>query len=138
MTDRAFPACLSDAELNAVSALGLAHCGDAVFELLVRTDLCCRGGVRADDLHRRTVALVSAPAQSRRVERLLPLLSEQEAAWFRRGRNARLRGIPKNATPGEYARATGLEALFGALWLSGRHDRARELYILSAEDEHGI
>ena len=125
-------------DLGQISALGLAHCGDAVFELLVRTWLCRHGGVRADDLHRRTVAFVSAGAQSRRVGKLLPLLTEEELAWYKHGRNSHPHGIPKNASPTEYARATGLETLFGALWLTGQEARANELFVRSMEDDDGI
>ena len=69
---------MTRAEINQISALGLAHCGDAVFELLVRTWLCAHGGVKAKDLHRATVAYVSAPAQAERMERLMPHLTEEE------------------------------------------------------------
>lgn len=129
---------MAEGELRQMTALGIAHCGDAVFELLARSWLCAHGGIKADELHRRTVAFVSAGAQSQRVEKLLPLLDEWELAWYKRGRNTHLHGIPKNATPAEYARATGLECLFGALYLTGRHDRASELFLLTMEDSHGV
>lgn len=136
--DDLFAMHMTERELQQMTALGIAHCGDAVFELLVRSWLCTHGGVKADDLHRRTVAYVSAGAQSRRVEKLLPLLDEWETAWYKRGRNAHLHGIPKNATPAEYGRATGLECLFGALYLTGRTARANELFLLTMEEPHGI
>ena len=122
------------AEVNQISALGLAHCGDAVFELLVRTWLCTHGGGRVKTLHRQTVSYVSAPAQAARMERLLPLLTEEEAAQYRRGRNAHVHMIPKNATHREYAMATGLECLFGYLYLSGQTGRINELFQLTMED----
>ena len=125
-------------DVNQLTALELAHCGDAVFELLVRSWLCTHGGSNVKDLHRKTVSFVSAGAQSRRMERMLPLLTEQETAWFKRGRNANLHSVPKNATQGEYARATGLECLFGALFLTGQTDRANELFLLTMEDAHGL
>ena len=115
-------------QINQISALGLAHCGDAVFELLVRTRLCLDGGCTNHRLHRETVARVCASAQAAFAEKLLPLLTEEETAYYRRGRNAHPHGIPKNATPGEYSRATGVEALFGALYLLGRRERAAELF----------
>ena len=65
-------------EINQISALGLARCGDAVFELLVRTWLCAHGGVKVKQLHRETVRFVSAPAQAARMDRMLPLLTEEE------------------------------------------------------------
>ena len=133
-----FAVCMTEQELNQMTTLGLAHCGDAVFELLVRSHLCVSGGVKAGELHRKTVEFVSAGAQSRRMERLLPLLTPQELAWFKRGRNAHVNGIPKNATREEYARATGLECLFGALFLTGQAQRANELFVLTVEEPHAL
>ena len=130
---------LSEREIGEMSALALAHLGDAVFELLVRSRLCAQGGVRADALHRRTVSLVSASAQARRMEKLLPLLTERELAWYKRGRNAHAHhDAPKSASPSDYAMATGLECLFGVLFLTGESARANELFLLTAEDNHGI
>ena len=114
--------------VNQISALGLAHCGDAVFELLVRTWLCAHGGARVGDLHRATVAYVSAPAQAARMDRLLPLLTEEELAYYRRGKNAHVHAVPKSCTPAQYAKATGLEALFGALYLAGKTERLNQLF----------
>ncbi len=125
-------------EVNAVSALGLAHIGDAVFELLVRTELCGGGLAKNGNLHRETVARVCAPAQAAFVDRLLPMLTEEEAAVYRRGRNAHVHAIPKNATPAEYGKATGLEALFGALYLLGRQERIEALYAAAREEENAV
>ena len=75
------------------------------------------------------------PAQAARMDRMLPLLTEEEAAIYRRGRNAHVHGVPKGATPQQYAKATGLECLFGALYLSGRWDRVNELFCLTMEEE---
>ena len=129
---------MTQQELLAMSSLALAHIGDAVFELLVRTKLCVEGGTTNGRLHQQTVALVQAPAQARFAARIQPLLTPEEAAVYRRGRNAHPHGIPKHATPGEYARATGLEALFGALYLSGKIRRVlvvAPLSILGVWDE---
>lgn len=120
---------------NAVSALGLAHVGDGVYELLWRTWLCTHGTATAKDLHKNTVAHVSAPAQARVMERLLPLLTQEETAVYKRGRNAHVTAVPKNATGGEYARATGLEALFGYLYLTGQMDRINTLFAAAAEED---
>ena len=125
-------------EINQISALGLAHCGDAVFELLVRTWLCAHGGAKAKNLHRETVRYVSAPAQAERVERLLPLLTEEEQDFYRRGRNAHVHGVPKNATHEQYSRATGLECLFGSLYLLGRQERINELFLQTMEVDHAL
>ena len=125
-------------DINQISALGLAHCGDAVFELLVRTWLCTHGGGRVKTLHRQTVSYVSAPAQAERMDRMLPLLTEEEADLYRRGRNAHVHGIPKNATHEQYSKATGLECLFGSLYLLGRQARINELFLLTMEDDHAL
>ena len=125
-------------EINQISALGLAHCGDAVFELLVRTWLCAHGGVKVKQLHRETVRFVSAPAQAARMERMLPLLTEEEQELYRRGRNAHVHGVPKNATHEQYSKATGLECLFGSLYLLGRRERINELFTRTMEDDHAF
>ena len=123
-----FSLSMTTRDVNQISALGLAHCGDAVFELLVRSFLCTAGKEAIGNLHRATVERVCAPAQARRADRMLPLLSEQELTYYKRGRNAHVHQIPKNATREQYAKATGLEALFGALYLAGRTQRINELF----------
>ena len=125
-------------EINQISALGLAHCGDAVFELLVRSFLCSTGKATTRDLHRLTVSYVNAPAQAARVERMLPLLTEDELAFYRRGRNAHVHAVPKNATHEQYSKATGLECLFGALYLAGKRDRINELFLSTMEDTNAV
>ena len=125
-------------DINQISALGLAHCGDAVFELLVRTWLCTHGGAKVKNLHRETVRYVAAPAQAEQMDRMLPLLTEEEADLYRRGRNAHVHGIPKNATHEQYSKATGLECLFGSLYLLGRRERINELFILTMEESHAL
>ena len=119
---------LTPEEVNAISNLGLAHIGDGVYELLCRSYLCGRGEKTLERLHRETIRLVKAPSQAVFADRLLPYLTEEERAYYRRGKNAHLHGIPKGATREEYAKATGLEALFGALWLLGRKERLNELF----------
>ena len=115
-------------QVNAISNLGLAHIGDGVFELLCRSYLCAKGGKNVGDLHKATIAMVKAPAQAKLTEKLLPLLNEEELAFYRRGKNTHVHAVPKSATREEYAKATGLEALFGALYLMGRTDRLNELF----------
>ena len=124
---------MTEREVAAISNLGLAHIGDGVFELLCRSYLCSRGGKRVDDLHRATIAMVKAPAQAKLTEKLLPLLTEEELAFYRRGKNAHVHAVPKSATREEYAKATGLEALFGALYLMGQTDRLNELFHIAVE-----
>ena len=121
-------------EINAISNLGLAHIGDGVYELMCRSYLCCRGDKTVKNLHKDSVAMVKAPTQAKFAEKLLPYLTEQERDWFRRGKNAHSHAAPKSATPQEYARATGLETLFGALYLSGQTDRLNELFAIMVKE----
>lgn len=110
-----------------LSPLTLAFVGDAVFGLLVRERLADMDLAPAK-LHPTSVKLVKAGAQAKAAAALLPLLSEEEAGVYKRGRNAHTGNVPKNASLGEYHAATGLEALFGFLYLDGRTDRAGELF----------
>ena len=93
-------------DIGQISTLGLAHCGDAVFELLVRSWLCDSGKLTTKQLHRATVSYVCAPAQAARVDRMLPLLTPDELAQYKRGRNAHVTAIPKNATATDWTPPT--------------------------------
>ena len=119
---------LSHQEITAISNLGLAHMGDCVFEILCRGYLCAKGGRNVGNLHRDTIHMVKASSQAKFVEKLLPLLTEEELACYRRGKNAHVHAVPKSCTPAEYAKATGLEALFGALYLAGQTERLNQLF----------
>ncbi len=127
---------LTKGEIDAISNLGLAHMGDCVFEILCRGYLCARGGKNVGNLHRDTIHMVQATAQAKFVDKLLPLLTEEELAYYRRGKNAHVHAVPKSATPLEYAKATGLEALFGALYLAGETDRINDLFRTVMEEDH--
>lgn len=120
-------------QIDAISNLGLAHIGDAVYEVLCRAWLCAQGGQTVKRLHRESVELVKAPAQARFMDKLLPHLTEEEVAYYRRGKNAHSHAAPKSATPQEYAKATGLETLFGALYLAGKTERLNELFHIIME-----
>lgn len=111
------------------SPLGLAYIGDVVYEMLVREHMIAKANMPVNQLHRKTVAWVCASAQSQAVELLLPILTEEETAIYKRGRNANSH-VPKNGNVLEYHRATGLEALFGYLYLSGETTRIEELFTL--------
>ena len=124
---------LSKRDIDAISNLGLAHIGDGVYELMCRAYLCAKGDHTVKNLHRDSVALVKAPAQARFAEKLLPHLTEEEQAYYRRGKNAHSHAAPKSATPQEYAKATGLETLFGALYLAGKTARLNELFHIMIE-----
>lgn len=115
-------------QINAISNLGLAHIGDGVFELLCRSYLCAKGGKNVGNLHRDTINMVKATSQAKFIDKLLPHLTEEELAYYRRGKNSHVHAVPKSASPSEYAKATGLEALFGALYLSGQTARLNELF----------
>ena len=121
-------------EADSLSMLALAHVGAAVYELLIRSMLTSRGPAQMNTLHKCTVAYVRAEAQAKAAERIRPFLDEEEASVFRRGRNCRVHGIPAHANPGEYHAATGLEALFGWLYLQGMEERIQELFRLIAEE----
>lgn len=133
MTDY-FSIALPEDNIRAISSIGLAHIGDGVYELLVRTYLCAHGKATGKGLHRATVDLVRAPEQARRAQRILPLLTEAEQEVFRRGRNAHVHSIPQHASRAEYQQATALEALFGWLYLRGQRVRINELFVCMMEE----
>jgi len=117
-------------DINAISMLGLAHIGDSVYELLVRTMLCTQGHQSVTELHKLTVSYVNAPSQARAAEKILAVLTDEEKAIYKRGRNCKVHSVPHNASIGEYHAATGIEALFGWLYLNGHTDRIDELFEL--------
>lgn len=121
-------------EIRAVSSLGLAHLGDGVFELMVRSWLVLRGKATSRGLHKATVRFVAAPAQAAMVKKLEGVLTEEEADVFRRGRNTSPHMVPKAASREEYQTATALEALFGYLYLQGRTERLNELFTRMMEE----
>lgn len=115
-------------DVNKISMLGLAHVGDAVYELLYRSKLCTDGHTAVAEMHRMTVAFVRAEAQAEAAAKLLPVLTQDETSVFKRGRNAKVNSVPHNADIGQYHAATGLEALFGWLYLLSRTERINELF----------
>lgn len=121
-------------QIRAVSNLGLAHVGDCVYELMIRSWLCLQGKATNRGLHKATVKYVSAPAQARAAEKILSQLTQEEMDVFRRGRNSSPHTIPKAATREEYQAATALEALFGYLWLQGETARLNELFDAMMEE----
>lgn len=120
--------------LLSLSTLGLAHLGDGVYEVMVRSWLVLHGKASAKDLHKATVRYVAAPAQAERFERIQALLTEEEAGVFRRGRNTDPHSVPRAASRAQYQTATGLEALFGWLYLQGRTERLNELFAIMMEE----
>ncbi len=136
--DNLFQLNFTASQVGGIANLGLAHIGDGVFELLCRSYLCVQGDKTVLKLHRDTVNLVNAPAQAKFAQTLLPHLTEQEQDFFRRGKNAHTHAHPKGATAREYALATGLEALFGALYLMGQTQRLNQLFTTVMEELYGL
>ena len=128
-----FELSMTPARVKEVTNLGLAHVGDGVYELLCRSYLIEKGGKTVLKLHKETVELVKAPTQAKFADKLRPLLTEEEMDYFRRGKNSHTHAAPKSATPQEYAKATGFETLFGALYLLGRKERLMELFAVCME-----
>jgi len=129
---------LSRERLLEISSIGLAHMGDAVFELLVRTWLCAHGGATGRGMHQAAVRLVCAESQAEKAEKILPLLTEEEKAVFRRGRNAQVHTVPRRASRAQYGEATALEALLGWLYLQGRTERIHALFCAMMEEENDV
>lgn len=121
-------------EIRGISSIGLAHLGDGVYELLVRTWLCAHGKATGKGLHRATIELVCAPKQAELSEKILPLLTEEEHTVFKRGRNANVHSIPHHASRAQYQQATALEALLGWLYLNGQRQRINELFNIMMEE----
>ena len=115
-------------ELKEISIPALAHIGDAVFELMVRTFLCTSGTWTAPKLHKKSIDFVSAKSQAKAAEKLIPYLNEDELEIYKRGRNSHTGQTPKNTTHGEYHTSTAIEALFGYLYLCGNTKRLNELF----------
>ncbi len=123
--ERLFP---KEVDIHTLSPLTLALVGDGVYELMVRERLVCEANRSAGDLHRLAVKVVRAEAQSAAMEKIEPLLTEQETAVYKRGRHAHTARTGK-----DYHRATGLETLFGYLYLKGEISRVRELFEICME-----
>jgi ribonuclease-3 family protein len=115
--------------INEISTPALAYLGDCVIELLVRRHLVLSGIGTAKNLNKKALEYVCAPAQAEAVKNILDILTDEEEAYFRRGRNIGHTNTPKSATVAEYRSATGMETLFGYLHLTGQNERAEELFI---------
>ncbi len=120
----------TDKEINPkqLSPLNLAFIGDCVYEMLVRESLVTTANRPVNDLHRESVKYVSAKAQTQAFDKIRDCLTDEELAIFKRGRNSKVGHSPKSATEGEYHCATGVEALFGYLYLQDNISRIKELF----------
>ncbi len=118
----------NETDVASLSPLTLAFVGDTVFDLLIRSELVCEANRPVNTLHTMASKKVCAAAQAESIRKVMPMLTEDETAVFKRGRNARTGGIPKHASSADYHYATGLESLFGWLYLKGQTDRIKELY----------
>lgn len=121
-------------EVNQMNMLALAHVGDAVYELLVRGKLCREKHASVMQLHRLTVEKVRAEAQASAAEKIAPMLTEEERTVYKRGRNTKVHSVPHHADVAQYHAATGLEALFGWLYLQGETERICELFTAIEEE----
>lgn len=118
---------MEDVDLRTYSPLTLAYIGDAIYDLIIRTLIIKQGNSRPEKMHKRTSGLVKASAQAEMIERLLPMLTEEEHAIYKRGRNAKSYTMAKNATMLDYRKATGFEALMGYLYLKEDMSRLIDL-----------
>jgi ribonuclease-3 family protein len=118
----------TNSDMKQYSPNTLAFIGDTVYELFVRESLVTEANRPVSELNKRKVSLVNCEAQAEAVRRITPSLTDEELSVYKRGRNAFTKNTPKNSSVADYHSATGLEALFGYLYLSGRVDRLRELF----------
>ena len=120
--------------LRDISNQGLAHVGDAVFELMIRTWLCATGTSTAKNMHNRAVSFVSAKAQAAAANKIYAMLDDDEKLIYKRGRNIHANAVPKGSTHDEYHAATGIETLFGYLYLTGNQERLNDLFTAITEE----
>ena len=125
---------LEPEDIRSYSPLTLAYVGDAVYELVIRTMIISKGNAPVNKLHKRSAALVKAPAQAQMMKVIEPLLSEEELHIYKRGRNAKSYTSAKNASVIDYRIATGFEALMGWLYLQERQERLLELIKIGLEE----
>lgn len=118
---------LPDVKPSEVAPLILAHIGDAVYETVIRTVELSKGNRAIAKVHSDSIKLVNAKTQAALADKILPILSPEEEAEYKRGRNAKSATHAKNASISDYRKATGVEALIGYLYLLGKTDRILEL-----------
>ena len=127
-----------DVDWRSLSGLSLAFIGDAVYEVFIRNYILSRGEARVKDLHRDTVRLVNADFQADIIDVIMPHLTEDEIAVFKRGRNAHAGHTPKNKSEAQYHKSTGFEALVGYLYLKKDFNRLSFIFSFACtEDKNG-
>ena len=127
---------IAEVDIRTYSPLTLAYIGDGIYDLVIRSVVEGKGNTRAGELHKRTSQIVKAHTQAEMMEVLLPLLTEEEADIYRRGRNAKSPTMAKNATMSDYRKATGFEALMGWLYLQDEFERLVELVKTGVDGLH--
>ena len=127
---------LSKTDAKQYSPLTLAFLGDAVYSLLVREMLLKTANRPTNALHKESIKLVNANCQAEMIKKVLPLLTEDEEAIFKRGRNAHSGHVPKNQSDADYRYATGLETLYGYLYLIGDFERIMYIFNISTGEEY--
>ncbi len=120
-------------DIRTYSPLTLAYIGDAIFDVVIRSILVNKGNTAVNKLHQRASSVVKAPTQAAMADALMDSFTEEEADWYRRGRNSKPHTKAKNATTMDYLEATGFEAVMGYLYLTGDMDRICELVNLGIE-----
>ena len=127
---------IAEVDIRTYSPLTLAYIGDGIYDLVIRSVVVGKGNTIAGELHKRTSQIVKAPTPAEMMEVLLPLLTEEEADIYRRGRNAKSPTMAKNATMSDYRKATGFEALMGWLYLQDEFERLVELVKTGVDGLH--
>lgn len=127
---------IAEVDIRTYSPLTLAYIGDGIYDPVIRSVVVGKGNTRAGELHKRTSQIVKAHTQAEMMEVLLPLLTEEEADIYRRGRNAKSPTMAKNATMSDYRKATGFEALMGWLYLQDEFERLVELVKTGVDGLH--
>lgn len=115
-------------DIRMYSPLTLAYIGDSIFEICVRTKIVKSGNTQPKNLHNQAKKIVNANSQSIMYKNIIDILSEEELSILKRGRNANVNSFPKNSSISDYKNATGLEALFGYLYLTGKYNRILQLF----------
>lgn len=125
-------------DINNIPILNLAYLGDSVYEVYVRTKLVSGMKYSPHDIHKASLEYVTSPKQAEALDKIMPHLTQEEISVYKRGRNAKVGSIPKNATTGQYHTATGIETLFAYLFIKNEGGRISELFDIIIGEDNGI